>query len=126
MIKYRPMSMQSWSIKFDDEITQAEAARAAGNEGKARVCARRAAGIVIGEYLERSGNPLLNASAYDRLRYLQNSSNLPEPVREIISHFLVRIDTDHNLPVDADLITEAKWLAETLLHPNGESHGRYE
>ena len=38
-------------IKYDQEINRAEKARQDGNEGMARVCARRAAGIVVGEYL---------------------------------------------------------------------------
>ena len=114
MIKLRPMTYQSWQNKFATELDQAKVARIAGNEGKARVCARRAAGIVIGEYLKGLGDPIPNPSAYDRLRYMQNHANLPEATQEIISHFLVRVDTDRNFPFDIDLIRDAEWLAKEL------------
>ena len=42
----------NWEARFQSELHQAEMARALGNEGKARVCARRAAGIA-GHFLER-------------------------------------------------------------------------
>ena len=41
----------AWEAFYKAEMQNAEAARRSGNEGKARVCARRAAGAVIGEYL---------------------------------------------------------------------------
>ena len=81
----------------------------------ARVCARRAAGIVVGEYFRRSGLPDPGASAYDRLRLLAEFPGLPQEVGQIAGHFTVHIDTEHRLPVDADLISEARWLAQTLL-----------
>ena len=108
------MAVQDWKEKFKVELTQAEAARASGNEGKARVCARRAAGIVIGRYLDIQNVAHPNASAYDLLQYLRDDVSQPPRVHEVISHFLVRIDTDHHLPIDADLIQEARWLAGML------------
>ena len=38
-----------WQIKIKAEFDKAEQARARGNEGQARVCARRAAGIAARE-----------------------------------------------------------------------------
>ena len=40
------------------EFERAASARRKGNEGQARVCARRAAGIAIREYLIRRGTRL--------------------------------------------------------------------
>ncbi len=105
----------SWKAGFENELTQAQSAREAGNEGRARVCARRAAGIVIGEYLRRTGQPSPGTSALDRLRYLANLEDESDEIREIAGHFLVRIGADWNLPIQADLIADARWLAEALL-----------
>lgn len=53
--------------QIEQEFALAEQARARGNEGQARVCARRAAGIAIREYLTRRGIRPPSASAYDLL-----------------------------------------------------------
>jgi hypothetical protein len=100
---------------FETELIRAETARAANNEGMARVCARRAAGMVANAYLHRRGLPSPGSSAYDSLRYLVTLPALPDGVQSIAGHFLLRITPDHTLPVQADLIAEARWLARQLL-----------
>lgn len=109
------MTKKNWKAKFEEELQQAEVARNNGNEGRARVCARRAAGIVIGEYLLQHGLPDQGPSAYDRLNYLLSLPSLPDSVKEIVNHFIVRVDPDFNLPIDADLIADARWLEENLI-----------
>lgn len=104
--------------KIKEELLRAELARAEGNEGMARVCARRAAGLIAGEYLRRRGLAHLNPSAYARLQYLLSLPDLSPQVQEIASHFMVRITTNHTLPVDADLVAEAHWLGKELLDIN--------
>ncbi len=104
-----------WMERFDHELSQAEAAREKGNEGKARVCARRAAGIAAGEYFRRKSVEQVGASAYDRLKQLQELPGISEEIRKVVSNFLQRVDVDHNLPGEADLIAEARFLAEQLL-----------
>jgi hypothetical protein len=106
----------TWKTTFDQELEQAEAARASGNEGKARVCARRAAGIVIREYFSRLGIPFAPHSAYQNLHYLRAYQDTSRQVQEVAGHFLERITPEHELPVDADLIAEARWLALALLN----------
>lgn len=106
---------ETWKLKFEAELRQAEAAREAGNEGMARVCARRAAGHALSEYYTRRELPFYGPSAYDHLRSLEELPDVPEPVREVARHFTVRITPEHTLPVEADLIAEARWLADTLL-----------
>ena len=104
-----------WKTQYQDEINQAQDARAGNNEGMARVCARRAAGIVIGEYLRRNDQPDLGSSAYDRLQYLTRLPDIPREARECAEFLLLRVTPDHELPVDVDLIAEAERLQEALL-----------
>jgi hypothetical protein len=106
---------QNWNIEFENELRAAETARAAGNEGKARVCARRAAGLVVAEYLQRRGLSLVTGSAIEHLKYLANQEELPSVVREVAVHFMLHVSAEHDLPVEADLIDEARWLASHLL-----------
>ena len=100
---------------FISEISKAEAARAAGNEGKARVCARRAAGIIIRAYLAQRGIQSKTPSAYDVLRHLEGLGDVSEEIRQKARHFLLKVDENYQLPVDADLIKEARWLASRLM-----------
>lgn len=110
------MNNQSeWKTRFEYEITTAEVARERNNEGMARVCARRAAGIVIAEYLARRGSQARKPSAIEQLRFLITLPDLSESIRETAGHFLIHLDKEHHLPIDADLVAEARWLAEVLL-----------
>jgi hypothetical protein len=104
-----------WLTRVTHELEQARNARQTGNEGRARVCARRAAGIIAAQYLLKQGLTLKGASAYNYLRLLIEIPELPAQTKEVIDHFLLRITPDHNLPVEADLIAEAEWLAQELL-----------
>jgi HEPN domain-containing protein len=104
-----------WQLKYEKEIQQAEEARRVGNEGKARVCARRAAGHAVGEYLRRNGFAPPGSSAYTRLQYLRSLREISPEAREAAHHLLLRITPDHNLPVETDLIAKARWLKENLI-----------
>ncbi len=97
------------------EFDRAEQARAKKNEGQARVCARRAAGIAIRDYFTRNGKPIPNTSAYDLLNLLKEDPLLPPDLKLIIDHLTVRVTEEFKLPVEADLIAEARILCDWLL-----------
>jgi HEPN domain-containing protein len=107
--------MEPWREALANEFTRAESARARGNEGQARVCARRAAGIAIREYLARKGTRPSTASALDLLNQLKDDPHLPPELRLIVDHLTLRVTEDFKLPVDADLVAEARHLCEVLL-----------
>lgn len=104
-----------WETVYDAEIKTAESARQRGNEGMARVCARRAAGIIAGEYLSRLENREISRNAYKNLKQLSLTPSISEDVREVVFHFLERITPENQLPSQADLVEEAKWLKYKLL-----------
>jgi len=111
------MTDNNWKQSFDLEIQMAENARTASNEGMARVCARRAAGIAVGRYLQIHNHPEIGPSAVNRIQYLISLPYIDQDAKTIAAHLLVRVGTDHNLPIDVDLISEAKELAEILFEP---------
>ena len=100
------------------ELETAEQARARGNEGRARVCARRAAGIAVREYLTRQGIRPPSGSAYDLLTLLKGEASLSPDLRTIASHLTLRVNEEFKLPVDADLVAEARTFCEKLLQGN--------
>jgi len=107
--------MSTWQEKFQQEIDRANAVRAGENEGQARVCARRAAGIVLREYFTRRGIQTLSPSAYDLLNSLQEMDDLPADLRQSAAYLTLRVDEDHKLPAGIDLIQEALTICERLL-----------
>lgn len=109
------MTIQDWRKLTNQELEMAKSARLNGNEGRARVCARRAAGHVAGEYIVRNHIHFESESALERLRYLQSSPEINSSQCETISHFLVHTTPEHQLPIDADLIEDVDLLARQML-----------
>jgi hypothetical protein len=104
-----------WQTQIDEEFEKAEQARARGNEGQARVCARRAAGIVARKYLIRQGIHPPSASAYDLLNLLKSDPHLSADLRLIADHLTLRVTEEFKLPVNADLVAEARIFCNELL-----------
>ena len=107
--------MRDWQTALQAEFDRAEQARASGNEGRARVCARRAAGIAAREYFARRGQPVRTPSAYDLLTLLAEDPHLPAHLRQAAAYLTLRVDEEFKLPVDVDLVAEARKLCEGLL-----------
>ena len=104
----------NWRTDMEAEFEKAEQARARGSEGQARVCARRAAGIAIREYLTRRGIRPPSASAYDLLNLLKEDSSLSPRLKLIADHLTLRVTEEFKLPIDVDLIAEARTFCEEL------------
>jgi hypothetical protein len=107
--------MTTWQDELQLEFERAEQARAKGNEGQARVCARRAAGLAIREYLARRGTRPSGASAYDLLNLIKEDPRLSPAIKLIADHLTVRVTDEFKLPVNADLVAEARQLCDELL-----------
>jgi hypothetical protein len=104
-----------WNADLLLEFERAKTARAAGKEGQARVCARRAAGIAIREYLSRQGHPVSNISAYDLLHLFAGLPGIAPDLKLIAEHLTLRVTEEFKLPVDVDLVAEAYTLCVSLL-----------
>jgi len=107
--------MTDWKAKIETEFERAKAARARGNEGQARVCARRAAGIAIREYYIRRGQPVRTSSAYDLLQQLVDEPQLPPQLKQSAIYLTLRVNEEFKLPVEVDLLQEARKLCDGLL-----------
>ena len=97
------------------ELERAEAARTAGNEGRARVCARRAAGMAARDFLTRHEVQHRNDSAYEALQTLATFPGLAPDLKQAALHLTMRVTEEFSLPVKADLIADARKLIGELL-----------
>jgi hypothetical protein len=98
------------------EFERAQQARINKNEGQARVCARRAAGMAIREYLTRNGTRVPSMSAYDLLNLIKEDALLPSDLKRVADHLTLRVTEEFELPIQADLIAEARLLCDWLLN----------
>jgi hypothetical protein len=98
---------------FRKEYQTALEAQAAGLEGRARVCARRAAGLLIHKYLEmQSFNPI-KMNSLDLIKHLQKTTNSPE-LALLLSHYSEIVTRDHHLASEVDLVANIPILAKLL------------
>lgn len=110
------MSDHDWKTLSIDELNLAEISRQQGNEGKARVCARRAAGHVVGEYLRRQGLQVDSMNALTRIKETIALPELPDETNATLEHFLIHTTPEFKLPIDVDLIDDVRFLAHELLN----------
>ena len=105
----------TWPPELEQELALARDARIGGNEGRARVCARRAVGIAARLYLEAHGIRVGSASVLDVLDRLIEEPSVDDETRRLVRLFALRVDTGFRLPVGVDLIAEAVTLCGRLL-----------
>lgn len=113
--------MADWKAQMELEFERAAQARARGNEGQARVCARRAAGIAIREYYARRGQAVRTPSAYDLLQLVANEPGLSPDLRQSAAYLTLRVTEEFKLPVDIDILEEARKLSEGLAKTDPKS-----
>lgn len=96
------------------ELQHAREARASGFEGRARVCARRAAGLAIREYLIQNPKSFRSISLFDLIADKTVRDLLPPKIFDPLQRLSLRVNEQFQLPAGVDLISDAK-LVITLL-----------
>lgn len=96
--------------RIEKEIETAVAARAAGNEGRARVCARRAAGLAAQVYFLDRGIIPDTGNAFNLLIQLSHQSDLNAKLHLAATHLTLRVNEQFQLPAGVDLIAEARLI----------------
>ncbi len=109
--------------QIEGELIQARLARREGNEGMARVCARRAAGWAAGYFFESQLGDPPTPNAYLLLKKLKNHSDIPLQLREAASRLTTRITITHEIPFKEDPIEDARMIVQALLDSKGDSLG---
>lgn len=108
------MKSEKSRIQIQEELLLAKQSRMEGNEGRARVCARRAAGAAVLDYLQSQGKVIQSENVYQILLFFQKVEGLPDRVKRALDLLVQRVDNDHQLPSEIDLINEANILINYL------------
>ena len=93
------------------ELAYARAARKQGKEGRARVCARRAAGWAIAAHYS-SGR---SRGALSQLHWLESNVKVSEALRLAAGRLTEQVTEDHDLPHSEDPLQDAEFIVAELL-----------
>ena len=99
---------------IERELAAAEAAWKDANEGKARVCARRAVALATEAWLARLPVPPWRGDAMEHLRRIQQDASLPLPVRQAAERLSTTVTRRHSAPFTTDPIGDARAIIAYL------------
>lgn len=105
------------------ELDKAQLTRQKGNEGMARVLARRAAGLAVREYLSGLGVDQHGLSLNALIKDESVRKQLPASTYEALDRLTTRIGMDFQFPADFDLLLDAQLVIEILSINHGEKYG---
>ena len=102
------------SARIDHELSAAEQAWKSGNEGKARVCARRAVALASESWLARLADSLWRGDAMEHLRRIQQHEAFPLAVRQAAERLTTAVTKRHEAPFTSDPIGDARLIVGYL------------
>jgi hypothetical protein len=100
--------------RIERELAAAEEARKAGNEGKARVCARRAVAVASEAWLARLPVRRWGGDAMEHLRQIQQEASFPLPIRQAAERLSTAVPQRDSAPFTTDPTTEARLIIAHL------------
>ena len=98
--------------RVDQELEQAARFHAEGRLGRARVCARRAAGWAIGPIYRRSTGDTPPLNAMTLLRWFHADPAASPELRHAAERLTVRVTEQHVLPHPEDPLADARRIIE--------------
>jgi hypothetical protein len=108
------MAAPAGTNRIEHELEQAARFRAEGRAGRARVCARRAAGWAIGPTYRRTTGAEPPASAIVLLLWYATFPEAPDPLRRAAGRLTTQVTEDHTLPHPEDPYDDACLLVDEL------------
>ncbi len=105
---------------IERELAAAEAALKDANDGKARVCARRAVALATEAWLERLPVKKWRGDAMEYLRQIQQDSSFPLPIRQAAERLSTAVPKQHAAPFTTDPIGDARVI---IAHLNANPSG---
>ena len=105
--------------RIEHELDAAEIAQAEENPGRARVCARRAAGLAIRAHYQRQDGPGWTGDAMKQLVRLRADQDVPLKVRQAAVRLTTKVDLDHPLPFDDDPVEDARKIIHYVQRLSG-------
>ena len=109
---------------IEQELAAAETARQNSNDGKARVCARRAVALATEAWLARLPLPRWRGDAMKHLRQIQQDASFPLPIRKAAERLTTSVTRQRTAPFTADPVADAKLIIAHLSSTNSDNAPR--
>ena len=109
------MTREETLQSVEREFATARQAAAVGNDGMARVCARRAAGEAIAFWLQFNERPGWRPDAMSRIRHLEADPSFPPDVRAAAMRLMARVTKEFASPSSTDPIEDSNVIIRHLL-----------
>ncbi|MBN2257335.1 MAG: hypothetical protein JW704_05880 [Anaerolineaceae bacterium] len=110
----------SWQDEAEDELNAARAAAQDNLEGRSRVLARRAAGQAVRRYFEQVDHGRHTNNYYTLLQEFSRQPDVSDEMRTTALHLCQRVNHDHHLPDNIDLISEAQSMIHYIANVIGQ------
>ena len=104
---------------IEEELAAAQAAQQGSNDGKARVCARRAVALATNAWLARLPLPRWHGDAMAHLRQIQQDASFPLPIRQAAERLSTPVTNQHTAPFTTDPIADARLIIAHLSSTDG-------
>ena len=104
----------SWREEVEQELAKAATGLREGNDGLARVCARRAVALGAQAWGKRGSRKAWPADAMNQLRKIQEEETFPLWVREAAQRLLTKATQRDQAPVSKDPIADARLILAHL------------
>jgi hypothetical protein len=103
-----------WQEQIKQELAKAAEGLQNGNEGLARVCARRAVSIGAQQWSAQRHKSAWQGDAMHQLRHIHNEPTFPLPVKNAAQRLLTTVTEQAHLPMTTDPITDARIILDYL------------
>ncbi len=100
---------------IEKEFAIAKHAQSIGNDGMVRVCARRAAGVVITFWMQTHPRAGWGVDTMSQLRNLQLDDSMPEEVRDAAKRLTAKITEQFTPQFSTDPIEDANIIITFLM-----------
>ena len=104
----------TWAAQIEQELAAAETARQDSNDGKARVCARRAVALATEAWLTRLPLPRWRGDAMEHLRKIQQDASFPRPIRQAAERLSTSVIRQFTAPFTTDPVADARLIIAHL------------
>ncbi|MCZ6800536.1 MAG: hypothetical protein O7F12_08620 [Nitrospirae bacterium] len=104
----------NWQEQIEQELGQAASGLREKNDGLARVCARRAVGLTVQAWIERSGVRTWPVDVMNQLRKIQQQEIFPLELREAAQRFLTKVTQRCQAPFSTDPIADTGLILKYL------------
>lgn len=103
-----------WQDQIEQELRKATEGLQSGNDGLARVCARRAVSVAMHQWVTQQDRSASQGDSMHQLRLIQKHTTFPLSIREAAQRLLTKVTERQRSPMTTDPITDARIILDHL------------